>query len=450
MIKVITYGTYDLLHRGHVRLLERAKALGDYLIVGVTSDDFDKARGKINVKQSLLERIEAVKATGLADEIIVEEYEGQKIDDIRRYGVDIFTVGSDWVGKFDYLKEYCAVIYLPRTEGVSSSELRAEGRRVRIGLVGESALLSKYRGECRFVNGIEVVGAYTQSEDISAELSDEQLYITGDYEQLLGRVDAVYICSHPSQHFDHVRAALLSGKHVLCESPIVQCRPELEKLFRLADARKLVLMDAIKTAYSTAYCRLLLMLKSGCIGEIVSVDATCTSLSGPILPNSKISQPWNSICAWGPVAMLPIFQLLGTEYVDKSVTSCMLDRASRFDIFTKIDFLYPNAVGSIKVGKGVKSEGELVISGTKGYIYVPSPWWKTDYFEIRYENPSENRRCFYQLDGEGIRYELVSFIKSIEMGTSSTYIERKVTNAISGVIEDFNCGVKLRVIKVGK
>ena len=112
MVKVITYGTYDLLHYGHIKLLERAKALGDYLIVGVTADDFDKTRGKINVQQSLMERIEAVRATGLADKIIVEEYEGQKIDDIRRYDVDIFTVGSDWAGKFDYLNEYCKVVYL--------------------------------------------------------------------------------------------------------------------------------------------------------------------------------------------------------------------------------------------------------------------------------------------------------------------------------------------------
>ena len=73
MIKVITYGTYDLLHHGHIRLLERAKALGDYLIVGVTADDFDKTRGKINIQQSLMERVEAVKATGIADEVIVED-----------------------------------------------------------------------------------------------------------------------------------------------------------------------------------------------------------------------------------------------------------------------------------------------------------------------------------------------------------------------------------------
>lgn len=124
MKKVITYGTYDLLHYGHIALLERAKKLGDYLIVGVTSDAFDKNRGKLNVQQSVVERIEAVKATGLADEIIVEEYEGQKISDIKKYGIDIFAIGSDWEGKFDYLKEFCEVVYLKRTEGISSSELR--------------------------------------------------------------------------------------------------------------------------------------------------------------------------------------------------------------------------------------------------------------------------------------------------------------------------------------
>ena len=117
MIKVITYGTYDLLHYGHIRLLKRAKALGDYLIVGITADSFDVARGKINVRQSLIERIEAVKATGLADEIIIEEYEGQKIDDIRRFGVDIFAIGSDWKGHFEYLNEFCKVVYLDRNLG---------------------------------------------------------------------------------------------------------------------------------------------------------------------------------------------------------------------------------------------------------------------------------------------------------------------------------------------
>lgn len=137
MTKVITYGTYDLLHYGHIKLLERAKALGDYLIVGVTSDDYDKKRGKINNHQSLMERIDAVSATGIADEIIVEEYDGQKIDDIKKYGIDIFTLGSDWEGKFDYLREYCDVIYLPRTEGISSSDIRTRRQKIRLVVIGE-------------------------------------------------------------------------------------------------------------------------------------------------------------------------------------------------------------------------------------------------------------------------------------------------------------------------
>ena len=188
MTKVITYGTYDLLHYGHIRLLERAKKLGDYLIVGVTADDFDKTRGKINVQQSLMERIEAVRATGLADKIIVEEYEGQKIDDIRRYDVDIFTVGSDWIGKFDYLKEYCRVVYLERTEGVSSSEIRSEERKVRLGIIGDSHIAKKYIREAQYVNGLEITGVCTENPKYFEEIP----FITQNYERLLEEVDAAY------------------------------------------------------------------------------------------------------------------------------------------------------------------------------------------------------------------------------------------------------------------
>ena len=197
MIKVITYGTYDLLHYGHIRLLERAKALGDYLIVGVTSDDFDKTRGKINVQQSLMERIENVRSTGLADKIIIEEYEGQKIDDIQHYNVDIFTVGSDWIGHFDYLKKYCNVIYLDRTEGISSSELRAKDSNLKLGLIGNSTLVAKYFRESKFVNGAEVIAV--SSSSTSAQIkADNSLLLTNSYTDLLSSIDAVYIASHLS------------------------------------------------------------------------------------------------------------------------------------------------------------------------------------------------------------------------------------------------------------
>ena len=438
MKKVITYGTYDLLHYGHIKLLERAKALGDYLIVGVTADDFDKTRGKINVQQSLMERIEAVRATGIADEIIVEEYEGQKIDDIKRYNIDIFTVGSDWVGFFDYLKEFCEVVYLDRTQGVSSSELRAEKRELKIGIIGESSVvMSKFVSECNYVNGVSVIGICAQNKQ---SLSDALLslpLVTSEYELLLNQVDAVYVLSHPSMHYAHVKKALKAGKHVLCESPVTLNSDECQELFSLAKEKGLVLSEGIKTAYSTAYNRMILLAKGGKIGDIVSVDSICTSLKQVDYTNeAELEQTWNSLSAWGPTAMLPIFQLLGTDYEKKEILSRVRNEKYKYDEFTKVTFRYPHAVASIKVGKGVKSEGELIISGTKGYIYVPAPWWKTDYFELRYELPDNNKRYFYQLDGEGIRYEIVSFVKAVD-NNGILYIPNNVTLENTKILEDF-------------
>lgn len=423
MKKVITYGTYDLLHYGHIRLLERAKALGDYLIVGVTADDFDKSRGKINVQQSLMERIEAVRSTGLADKIIVEEYEGQKIDDIRKYEVDIFTVGSDWVGKFDYLNEFCKVVYLDRTDGVSSTDLRSENRKIRLGIVGDSPMAKKTIRECEYVNGIEVASVLSFEQASCSKQSHMERYI-----QMLSDVDAVYVYSSPEDHYDQVKKALKNKKHVLCESPLALKKDQCEELLKIAKDQNCVLMEGLKTAYATAYNRLVLLAKEGKIGEIYSVDATCTSL------RSIQNDSWSSITDWGPTAMLPIFNVLGTNFQSKNIIS-HLD--GNYDLFTKIDFLYDHATASIKVGKGVKSEGELVISGTKGYIYVPAPWWKTDYFEIRFEDPSENKRYFYQLDGEGIRYELVAFVRTIESGRNLSYIDEKTSMAICDVIQSF-------------
>lgn len=438
MIKVITYGTYDLFHYGHQRLLERAKALGDYLIVGVTADDFDKNRGKINVQQSLMERIESVRASGLADEIIVEEYEGQKIDDIQRKDVDIFTVGSDWVGKFDYLKDYCDVVYLDRTEGVSSTTIRSENRNLKLGLIGETRILTKFYNESKFVNGLDVNAICTKDENIIKDFEDESVLFTDSEDELLSETDAIFIVSHPSKHYEQVKKALLNDKHVLCESPLALSANQCEELIELADERDLILFESIKTAYSTAYNRLLLLEKSGRIGDILSIDATCTSLKD--INNENIKLEWSSITSWGPTALLPIFQILGIDYNKKNISSLILDNKSNFDLFTKIDFVYDNAVASIKVGTGVKSEGDLVISGTEGYIYVPAPWWKTDYFELRYENQEQNKKYFYQLDGEGIRYELVAFLKSIQLGKNNSYIDKKVSIAISHIMEDFEKG----------
>ena len=432
MTTVITYGTYDLLHYGHIRLLERAKALGDTLIVGVTSDDFDKTRGKLNVQQSLAERIESVRQTGLADKIIVEEYEGQKIDDIQRYGVDIFTVGSDWVGKFDYLNDYCRVVYLDRTEGISSTQLRSADRKLRLGLIGTADILKKYVEQSAAVNGIEITGIFskTGAEEVFAGTN---VLILDNMDAVIGQSDAVYIVSPAAEHAAAVRKALDAGKHVLCESPIALTQAECRSLFALAEEKHLVLMDAIKTAYSQAYARMLLLAKVGKIGEVVSVDAACTSLKN----KKAFWRSKGSMGEWGPTTLLPVFDLLGTQVKSSRFVTLFSKTAQGEDLFTKIELTYPQAVATLKVGEGVKAEGELIIAGTKGYIYVPAPWWKTEYFEIRYENPADNRRYFYQLDGEGIRYQLIVFLKAIRGGRCLSYISPEVSEAISGTLEKF-------------
>ena len=152
------------------------------------------------------------------------------------------------------------------------------------------------------------------------------------------------------------------------------------------------------------------------------------------------------MCGWAPAALLPVFQILGTEYRKKVITTKFLDEAANMDAFTKIDFTYDDAVASIKVAKAAKSEGELIVTGTKGYIYVPAPWWKTDYFEVRYENPEDNQRFFYQLDGEGIRYEIVAFAKSVEVKKPMNYVEKEVSKSIAKIIESFNDRTDMIVI----
>lgn len=447
MRKVITYGTFDLLHHGHIRLLERARALGDHLIVGVTSDDFDMQRGKINVQQSLMERTEAVRATGLADEIIVEEYEGQKIDDVRRLGIDVFAIGSDWEGKFDYLREYCEVVYLSRTEGISSTDLRAARSRLRLGLTGSPAHVVKCLQEARFVNGIEVVGVCVPAgegslDEVRGTPLETVPLATVDYEELLDQVDAVFLGTSPDAHHEQIAAALGRGVHVLCEPPMTLDPMSYDELAALANERQLVLADAQKTAFSTAYERLLLLLKSGAIGEVVSVDASCTSLEELERNDGDVAaMRWSSLYAWGPTALLPIFQLLGCEYRSLSIVTMPFASRPAFDAYTKVDFVYPGAVASARFGKGAKTEGELIVTGTKGYAYVPAPWWKTDYFELRFENQSNNRRYYYQLDGEGIRYALVAFARACERGHATMpHVAPEVERAIARVIRAYREG----------
>lgn len=439
MKKVITYGTFDLFHQGHIRLLERAKKLGDYLIVGVTSEDYDRFRGKLNVRQNLIERVKNIESCGLADEIVIEEYEGQKIDDIRRLDVDVFAIGSDWVGRFDYLNEYCKVIYLDRTKGISSTELRNQGLPlIQIGLVGSGRIAERFLKESKFVSGVGITGVFgihESSAQYFASQHELDFYETC-YDDFLERVNAVYIASPHGTHYAYAKQAILQGKHVLCEKPMTLQRKQAEELFSLANEHGVVLLEALKTAYCPGFKRLISTAKSGKIGVIKSVEATFTKL---VPLNSRELNPkmnGGSTYELASYPLLPIFNLLGTEYMDVSFHSYM-DPSLQVDLYTKIDIKFKNAIATAKIGLGVKGEGSLVISGTRGYIYVPAPWWKTDYFEIRFEDAGDTEKYFYKFMGDGLRYELVEFLEQI-VYKKADQGNQNISIAISGIMEKYS------------
>jgi glycerol-3-phosphate cytidylyltransferase len=217
---IITYGSFDLFHEGHYNLLKRAKELGDELIVGVTTEQYDIFRGKMNIVVSLMRRIENVRQSGFADEIIIEEHEGQKIEDIQKYKADVFVVGSDWKGKFDYLREYCEVVYLERTHNVSSTLLRDERLGImKLGIVGTGRIAERFMQEASYVSGVLATATFNPRRE-SAEKFGEKLGLTPyfeDYEKFLESVDAVYVATPHETHYDYTRRALISEKHVLCE-----------------------------------------------------------------------------------------------------------------------------------------------------------------------------------------------------------------------------------------
>lgn len=438
MRKVITYGTYDLLHQGHINLLRRAKELGDYLIVGVTSDSFDRERGKLNVRNNVLERVEAVRATGYADEIIIEDYVGQKIDDIQRYEIDIFAIGSDWEGKFDYLREFCEVVYLPRTEGISSTMLRDETTKtVKIGIIGCGRVATRFPSETEVVSGVEVVAAYDTDRHAAEALNAKYPYVTfcSRLEDFYHKTDAVYIATPHLSHYPYIKQALEAGKHVLCETPMLLNGDEAKELFRLAEEKGLILMEANKTAHCPAFNHLMVMIKSGVIGEVVDIEASLSQLLNKKGREFDSHQGGGALFEQGSYPLLPIFKLCGIAYENLNLYVKM---DNGVDIYTKGVFRYPKAVCSFKVGLGVKTEGNLIISGTKGYAYVPAPWWLTDYFELRYEDQNENKKFFYKWDGYGLRYEIQEFVSCIVNNRFSTArLRRRESIQMAMVMQQF-------------
>jgi len=437
---VITYGTFDLLHVGHINILQRAKALGNYLIVGVTGEDYDRSRGKLNVVQSVEDRVNAVKSLNLADLVIVEHHKHQKPNDIKKYNVDKFVIGDDWIGKFDHLQSFCQVIYLPRTEGISSTLLRSTtaNRTLRLGIVGTGRIAQRFVKEASHVESLEIHSVVSRNIS-NVEFFAKENNISWGYDNytdfLNSGIDAVYIASPHEYHFEHAKLALESGKHVLCEKPITLSSSELSILFELANQKNLILLEAIKTAFFQAFIKIKNEIRKGKIGEVLEVRSSFSKLT----ENKKLRE-WTAPYGGAVNELASYNLLLAQKILGSPVNTQFYSKIEAgVDSYTNIISNYSSGAISIcTVGIGGKTEGCAIISGTKGYIYIPAPWWLTKTYSIRGENPHHEQKYFFDFEGDGLRYEIAEFVSMIFRGKiESTRYSQQEMISINKIISDF-------------
>ena len=304
------------------------------------------------------------------------------------------------------------MIYLERTKGISSTQLRnSEHSTIHLGLAGLGVPSNRFCEEINYVSGIDIVGAYSDNEECRKKFEAKwDNFVFDSFEKLLENVDAVYIAESRNLNFSHIKAAVEKGKHILCESPIFLSEEEACEISVLAKENRVVVMEALKTKYLPAFERLVLLINSGIIGTVKDIDVNCSQYLETLDFGDKYQ---GSIYDFGSYVLLPIVKLLGFEWKKSEFFTYNKDD---FSIFVKGNIQYDKATASFRAGKGIKTEGDLVITGTKGYVYVPAPWWKMDYFEMRGEDLRKTRKFFYQCQGEGLRYEINQFVHQINMG----------------------------------
>ncbi len=223
--------------------------------------------------------------------------------------------------------------------------------------------------------------------------------------------DAVYIASPHESHYEYIMAALKAGKHVLCEKPMTLNSAQAQECFSLAEERSLVLMEGIKTAYCPGYKKVLELATSGMIGEIRYIDSCFSKLEKTDRRELTDRSYGGSFTELGSYALLPILDLLGSCY--ENLRFSRIDNALGIDIFTKLELDYPGRMATAVCGLGVKAEGRLLIGGTRGFIRVEAPWWKTGRIGVHFEDPSATQYYEEPYEGDGLRYEIGEFMTKI-------------------------------------
>ena len=317
----------------------------------------------------------------------------------------------------------------------------AECTMVNVGIIGTGRIASRFLEESRYVSGINVSAIYNPhlesvlwfAKNNNIDI-DGPMILTDDSEAFFDAVDAVYIAAPHEMHTEYIRIALDKGKHVLCEKPMGLNKSDIQQMLSVADDKKLVCMEAIKTAYCAGFERILDIVKSGAIGKVIDVEAAFSKIS-VAAGREMWGASGGSFTELASYCLLPVMKLLGTEV--KDVHTYSVESPLGTDSYTKMMMTYDDGVATIKTGLGVKTEGELIVAGDDGYIRVPSPWWLTKRIEVHHENPNQVEVYEEEFAGGGLRYEIEAFVKCI----NNPGVVKKITDEesiwLSGMMEQF-------------
>lgn len=314
---------------------------------------------------------------------------------------------------------------------------------MRIGIIGTGRIAARFADTA--LTGIEstyISCVYNPREESAVRFIQQHNIqaCTADWDEFVDNIDAAYVASPHETHYEYSRKLLLSGKHVLCEKPAALKKEQVRELIDIAQNNQLVYMEALKTAYCPGYKALIQIAESGRIGRIVEVEAAFSRLTPLNTREYKDDDCNGSFLEFGSYTLLPVLTLLGCEYDD--VTFRTVRAQNGVDAYTKafIEYKdeYIDKTAIVKTGVGAKTEGQLVVTGTNGYILAKSPWWLTKEFEVRYENPGKIERYRFGYEGTGLCYEVREFVHRIKNNDKKTVdISDNISIAMAGVMERF-------------
>lgn len=314
---------------------------------------------------------------------------------------------------------------------------------MRIGIIGTGRIAARFADTAlTCVESIYISCVYNPREESALRFIQQHNIqaCTADWDEFVDNIDAAYVASPHETHYEYSRKLLLSGKHVLCEKPAALKKEQVRELIDIAQNNQLVYMEALKTAYCPGYKALIQIAESGRIGRIVEVEAAFSRLTPLNTREYKDDDCNGSFLEFGSYTLLPVLTLLGCEYDD--VTFRTVRAQNGVDAYTKafIEYKdeYIDKTAIVKTGLGAKTEGQLVVTGTNGYILAKSPWWLTKEFEVRYENPGKIERYRFGYEGTGLCYEVREFVHRIKNNDKKTVdISDNISIAMAGVMERF-------------